>query len=466
MAEKSTNSRRKFIKQLGAGVALSAAGPLLSIDIKAVDKKQILKPKPRISPNDKIRFATIGMGIMGYNDTATALKVPNAELVAAADLYDGRLSHVKELYGKDIFTTRDYREILNRKDIDAVIVTTHDLWHDTISIDAMNAGKAVYCEKPMVQHINLGHAVIATQKKTGKVLQVGSQRISSIAFEKAKHIYESGKIGKLNLVEAKMSRHDALGAWQYSIPPDASPETMDFDTFLKNTKKVPFDPVRFFRWRNYNAYGTGIPGDLFVHLLTGLHFITSSFGPERILASGELSYWKDGRDVPDVMTAIMDYPETKTHPKFQVMLSVNFADGGGEDEYTRLIGTEGMIEMSGNSFKVKMSKLPQAPGYGGWDSIDTFSNAMQKAYIAEYDKKYPPSTRAVNNEPDIVYSAPKGYDEHVDHFHNFFNAMQGGKPVAEDATFGLRAAAPAIACNLSYFQKKIIHWDPVNMKLL
>lgn len=466
MAEKSANSRRKFIKQIGASAALTVVRPLLSKDTKAVDKKQILKPKPRSSPNDTIRFATIGMGIMGYNDTATALKVPNTELVAAADLYDGRLTHVKELYGKDIFTTRDYREILNRKDIDAVIVTTHDLWHDTISIDAMNAGKAVYCEKPMVQHIDLGHAVIATQKKTGKVLQVGSQRISSIAFEKAKEIYESGKIGKLNLVEAKMSRHDALGAWQYSIPPDASRETMDFDTFLKNTKKVPFDPVRFFRWRNYNAYGTGIPGDLFVHLLTGLHFITSSLGPERILAGGELSYWKDGRDVPDVMTAILDYPETHTHPKFQVMLSVNFADGGGEGEYTRLIGTEGMIEMSGNSFKVQMNKLPQAPGYGGWDSLDTFSNSMQKAYVAEYDKKYPPSTRAVHNEPDIVYSAPKGYDEHVDHFHNFFNAMQGGKPVVEDAAFGLRAAAPAIACNLSYFQKKIIHWDPVDMKLV
>ena len=211
MSEEKTNTRRKFIKQLGATAALVAASPLLS-EAAELKRKEILKPSKRISPNDKIRFATIGMGIMGYDDTATALKVPNAELVAAADLYDGRLTHAKELYGKDIFTTRDYREILNRKDIDAVIVTTHDLWHDTISIDAMNAGKAVYCEKPMVQHIDLGHRVIATQKKTGKVLQVGSQRISSIAFEKAKEIYESGKIGKLNLVEAKMSRHDALGA--------------------------------------------------------------------------------------------------------------------------------------------------------------------------------------------------------------------------------------------------------------
>lgn len=123
MAEKSANSRRKFIKQIGASAALTVVRPLLSKDTKGVDKKQILKPKPRSSPNDTIRFATIGMGIMGYNDTATALKVPNTELVAAADLYDGRLTHVKELYGKDIFTTRDYREILNRKDIDAVIVT-------------------------------------------------------------------------------------------------------------------------------------------------------------------------------------------------------------------------------------------------------------------------------------------------------------------------------------------------------
>ena len=125
-------------------------------------------------------------------------------------------------------------------------------------------------EKPMVQQIEEGHKVIATQQRTKKVLQVGSQRVSSIALAEARKRYLAGDIGQLNLVEAKIDRHSALGAWQYSIPPDASPKTIDFDTFLKDTPKVPFDPVRFFRWRNYKDYGTGVPGDLFVHLITTL----------------------------------------------------------------------------------------------------------------------------------------------------------------------------------------------------
>ncbi len=113
----------------------------------------------------KSRIATIGMGIMGYNDTNTALKIPGTELVAVADLYSGRLERAKEVYGKDIQVTADYREILSRKDIDAVIVATTDLWHARISIDALKAGKAVYCEKPMVHKISEGHEVIDAWKK-------------------------------------------------------------------------------------------------------------------------------------------------------------------------------------------------------------------------------------------------------------------------------------------------------------
>lgn len=463
MSSPYNHSRRKFIRQIGGTAAMVAGGSLLA-QASGMQKRELLELPARKGPANPLRFATIGMGIEGFVDTRTALEVPNVQLVAVSDLYQGRLTRSQELFGKDIFTTRDYREILKRKDIDAVVIATHDLWHDTISMEAMRAGKGVYCEKPMVQHLDLGKPVIQVQKETGRVLEVGSQRVSSIAYSKARDIYRSGRIGKLNLVEAKINRHDALGAWQYSIPPDAGPRTIDFETFLKNTPKVPFDAIRFFRWRNYKAYGTGIPGDLFVHLISGLHFITGALGPERILASGELSYWKDGRDVPDVMTALLDYPETEAHPKFQVQLQVDFADGSGGGEYTRFIGTEGMMEMDGNSFQVKTQLLPKAPGYGGWDSFNTFPEAIQQEFVKEYDKRYPPDTRLAQTEPDISYAAPDGYDERLDHMHNFFQAVQGGPPVVEDASFGFRACAPAIACNLSYFEKQIIHWDPVQMK--
>lgn len=460
----SEQSRRKFIKHIGSTAALLGIGQLAAI-AKEQEHVEILQPEKRVVPNDKIRIACVGMGIMGFGDVETAIKVPGVEFVGAADLYTGHLEKVKEVFGPQVYTTRDYRELLKRKDIDAVIVATPDHWHDTIAIAAMEAGKAVYCEKPMVQQIEEGHKVIAAQQRTKAVFQVGSQRVSSVALAEARKRYQAGEIGQLNVVEARMDRHSALGAWQYSIPPDASPATVDFDTFLKDTAKLPFDPVRFFRWRNYRAYGTGIPGDLFVHLISGLHFITGSLGPTSIYASGNLVQWKDGRDVPDVVVAIFDYPETKEHPAFQMTLRVNFADGSGGGEYTRFIGTEGVLELGWNDFKIKKHKLPEAPGYGGWDTYNTFTKQQQAKYVQEYNAKYPADKRNTV-ETSSAFAAPKGYDDRLDHFTNFFESMRSGKPVVEDAVFGLRAAGPALVTNESYFSKKLINWDPVNMKIV
>ena len=120
----------------------------------------------------------------------------------------------------------------------------------------------MYCEKPMVHKLDEGAAVIETQKKTGKVMQIGSQGVSSIVTEKAREIYESGVIGELVLVETWNDRQGRSGAWQYSIPTDANAGTVDWDKFLGDAPKVAYDPVRFFRWRNYQDYGTGIAGDL------------------------------------------------------------------------------------------------------------------------------------------------------------------------------------------------------------
>lgn len=461
----SGNSRRKFIKQLGSAAALMGAAPFSGLAADPA-RQYLIKQQQTIASNDKIRIAGIGMGIMGFGDVSCALKVPGVELVAVADLYDGHLEKARTVYGNHLFTTRDYREILERKDIDAVIIATPDHWHDTQAIAAMEKGKHVYCEKPMVQQIEEGHQVIATQQRTKKVLQVGSQRVSSIALAEARKRYLAGDIGQLNLVEAKIDRHSALGAWQYSIPTDATPANIDFDTFLKDTPKVPFDPVRFFRWRNYQAYGTGVPGDLFVHLITGLHFMIGSKGPSRIFSSGNLVQWKDGRDVPDVMVAIFDYPETPEHPAFQMTLRVNFADGGGGSEYTRLIGTEGVLELGWNDFRIKQHKLPVAPGYGGWDTYNTFTKEQQEAFVKQYNAKYSAADQAAVKTEESAFRAPAGYDDRYDHFVNFFEAIRSGKPVVEDATFGLRAAGPALAANESYFRKKAIDWDAEKMRIL
>src|SRR5688500_4529324 len=183
-------SRRKFLKQLGSASMLLPFSALANLTKDEIEERLIPYQK-KYSANDTIRIAGIGMGIMGYNDINAALKVPGVQMVAACDLYTGRLQRAKEVYGKDIFTTRDYREILERKDIDAVVIATSDHHHAMISMDAMNKGKAVYCEKPMVHKLEQGLPVIQKQKTTGKVMKEGSQGISGIEYLKAKEIFKA-----------------------------------------------------------------------------------------------------------------------------------------------------------------------------------------------------------------------------------------------------------------------------------
>jgi predicted dehydrogenase len=462
MKETPENSRRKFLKKLGSTAAVAAAVPAaLAHESAQIPQYLPLVKRQNISANDRIRIALIGTGGMGIGDTNTALMVEGVEVVAACDLYDGRLTRAKELWGTDLYTTKDYREILDRSDVDCVINATTDHWHETISLAAMEQGKHIYCEKPMVQKAEEGHRIIKMQKETGKVFQVGSQYVSSIIHAKAKELIEAGEIGEINFAEAQIDRHSALGAWQYSIPPDASPETVDWDTYLGNAPKHPWDPKRFFRWRNYQDYGTGVAGDLYVHMLSMLHFVTGSKGPERVMATGGLRYWKDGRDVPDIHVGLFDYPESKEHPAFNLALRTNFVSGGGDNYLFRIVGSEGDISIGWDNLTVRRTPFPKAPGM----SIGSFPEAMQEAYKQEYAKQYPQRPE-MEGPKELVFKVPQNYKgDRYEHFVNFFDAVRNGTPVVEDATFGLRACGPTEAGNISYFEKRIVSWDPEKMIL-
>ena len=165
------------------------------------------------------------------------------------------------------------------------------------------------------------------------------------------------------------------------------------------------------------------------------------------------------------MSGVMQYPDSPEHPAFQLTLQVNFISGTGGQQIIRLVGSEGVMDVKGNDIYVKHSLMPQAPGFGGYDSFFTFSKSMRETMQSEYDAKWTAEQKKRPTKEDIVYKAPAGYSDSLDHFANFFDAVRTGKPVVEDATFGFRTAAPALSCNDSYLSKKIIHWDPVNMKL-
>ena len=465
MRNDNSASRRRFLQQIGATSMLAAAAPLQSLSAKEKAEERVLRYDRKISTGDTIRLGVIGFGVQGHIDLETALKVPGVQLAGICDLYTGRLENAKEMYGKDLYTTRNYKDMLDRPDIDAVLIASTDVWHARMTIDALAKGKHVYIEKPMVYKINEGPQVIEAQKKYNKVLQVGSQRVSSIGLAKAKELLAAGEIGKLNMVNAVYDRQSSIGAWEYTIPKDADASTTDWERFIEVTDKMAFDAKKFFWWRAFKQVGTGVAGDLFIHLLSGTHLITNSLGPESIYSTGQFSHWKDGRDMPDVMAGVMQYPDCPEHPAFQMTLQVNFISGTGGQQTIRLIGSEGTIDVNGNNLTVKHSYMPEAPGFGGYDAVFTFPKAMQDEMQKEYEAKWTPEQRRRRTKPDITFAAPKGYSEHLDHFTNFFDAIRTGKPVVEDATFGFRAAAPSLACNESYFKKKIINWDPVNMKL-
>jgi predicted dehydrogenase len=441
-------SRRDFLKTVGGA---AATAPI-------VLRAQTSAPSQSPSSNDRIRFAAIGVGIRGQQDLLSALRTPGVELVAAADVYDGRLTLARERWGNQLFTTRDYREVLARRDVDAVLIAAPDHWHMQMAVDAMLAGKDVYVEKPMVQQLDEGPRIIETARQTNRILQVGSQHPSSIVYGKARELYRAGAIGELNLVEAWINRNSSMGAWQYSIPPDASPQTIDWDRFLGRAPKRPFDPVRLFRWRNYRDYGTGIPGDLFVHLFTGIHFVLDALGPTRAIASGGLRKWNDGRDVPDVMLALYDYPKTASHPAFTLSLKVNFAEGAGDAYVFRFVGPEGVLTIGDNS--VTLSRRPAAREPG--QTAESFAKATQDAYMKEYRAKYPDKPE-LQPRADETYAAPQRYNSTEDHFRNFFEAVRTRRPVVEDAVFGLRAAGPALLANLSYFESRAIGWNADKM---
>lgn len=451
------STRRKFLKRLPVVFAAPVLGSA------ALNASTLAAPR-RYGANDRINLACIGMGIQGFNDVNAALANPGVEMVAACDLYDGRLERAREVYGKELFVTRDYRELLARQDIDAVIVATSDHWHDTITIAALDAGKHVYCEKPLVQALGEGRAILEAEKRNPGVLIVGSQRVSSILTEQAREIFRRGELGKLVLVETFNDRFSPMGAWQYSVPRDASPQTVDWDTFLKDTQKRPFDANRFFRWRNYQDYGTGMAGDLFVHLFSGAHRIMDSMGPNRVFATGGLRYWEDGRDVPDVFIASCDYGEQPGHPAFNMQLRVNFVAGGGGGSRIRFVGTEGSLDVSGGSITLRRNELPKAPGYGGWDTFNTFSAAGRAEFEQWYKATYPPAPPEVVGPDEWTYRTPEGYSDHVHHFSNWFTAIRTGGKVVEDGAFGFRAAAPSLAANVSYFEKRVVDWDPVGMR--
>lgn len=434
-------TRRDFVR-LSAGAV--AAGVAV--------KSTVLQP-PTLSAQGtggtgrKIRFVSIGTGIRGCDLLRSARQVPTCECVGTADLYTMHQKAGQEAYGTDIPATRDYRSLLDRKDVDAVIVAVADFQHRRVVLDCVDAGKDVYCEKPMSHNVADGLAMVEAVQKNKRIFQAGSQRVSNIVFKKAAEIYKSGRLGEVTYVEAYTDRNSPSGAWVYPVAPDASPETIDWKTWLRDAPDRPFNAERFFRWRCFADYGEGVAGDLYVHLLSGFQCVSGiNSVPGRAYSTGSLTHFKDGRDFPDLLATLYDYPG--------ISLNVHCNQNNASGESTTFYGRQGTMVIAGDTVTFTPQDVsPQPEGY----SLNGWTAAAKKQYFEQWHAAHPEPPAKLGEVE--TYSAPHGYDDTADHLANFFHAVETREHVVEDEVFGNNAAIACHMANHSYFHQNVAKWD-------
>jgi predicted dehydrogenase len=315
--------------------------------------------------------------------------------------------------------------------------------------DACNAGKDVYCEKPMSHTVEQGFQMVHAAEKNRRIVQIGSQRVSSALCAKARELIQGGAIGDVEMVELSLGRNSPTGAWEYPPPPDASPENLDWDTWLNDAPKIPFDPVRFARWRCWKEYGTGVAGDLMVHLISGmLYSLGWNEAPRSASAMGGIFRWKDGRNMPDLHTVLFDY--------HGIPVYVRLSLAGATPELARFIGPKGILEATGT----QLTYLPQtgqdtSPSY----YTGSFPNKMREEYKEHWYAEHPVTPGHESISESTVFRGTD-WDDLKPHLYNFFEAVRTRKPVAEDAVFGNHAAIACHMANESYFRKKPVEFDP------
>jgi len=444
---KSAWTRRDFVR-IGAGALAAGAAAKTTILDPSMVAAQAPSPSGR-----KIRFVSIGTGIRGCDLLRSARNVSTGECVGTADLYTMHQKAGQEAYGADIPTTRDYRSLLDRKDVDAVIVAVADFQHRRVVLDCLDAGKDVYCEKPMSHNVKDGLAMVEAVEKGKRIFQAGSQRVSNIAFKKAADIYKSGRLGEVTYIEAHIDRNSPSGAWVYPVAPDASPETIDWKTWIRDAPDRPFDAERFFRWRCFADYGEGLGGDLFVHLISGIQCITGiNAAPSRAYSSGSLTHFKDGRDFPDLISTLYDYPG--------VTVNMHCNQNNTNEESTIFYGREGTLTVSGNTITFAPQDVsPQPEGY----SLDGWTAEAKKKYLEEWHAAHP--EKPVNLEQVESFAAPRQYDDTADHIANFFRAVETREHVMEDEVFGNNTAIACHMANHSYFHRNVATWDAASKSI-
>jgi len=447
--------RREFVSRTAqaAAVAAIAPGPLL-------------RGFGQRSPNDVVNFGVIGCGVQGYNDGTAALRCANTAIVAAASCYDGHLEHAKEEWGEKLITTRDYRQILDNKGINAVVIATPDHWHTKIALDALAAGKDVYCEKPLTHTVEEGDLLVKAVKSSGRIFQVGSQHTSTPAMIEARDVIASGMLGTVTQVKASWDTNCEISSWNEPVPPDASERTVDWVRFQGSAPKHPWNPSRVFGWRRYRDYGEGLSGDVLVHIITLLHYVLNLKVPTIGTAVGGHLKWKEGRTVYDTIMGNWEYPEG-------IITTLGATQNNHYDATgIRIMGDKATMVLTFSNYTVYEDDDESNWRYttNPWPRRYREEFLKSKGIPLERDqtaprargerklnvlKKYePPPT-----EPGASRMAPQ-------HMQHFLDCVRNRRQPVQDVVMGNNAAITAHMANLSYFNRQVIKYDRQTGKVI
>lgn len=333
-------------------------------------------PSSVLAANDRINIGFIGVGGRGtaiLRDFIGLSQNPkwNMRVVAVCDVDKWRLNRAVGIVGRGCQSFIDYRDLIQMPGLDAVVIATPDHWHAQMTIDAINAGKDVYCEKPMTRTWKEAKEVVKVARKSDRIIQIGAQSASDSQWWLARELLASDAIGKVLWTQSALCRNSVEGEWNYPFREGFDRKDVDWERWLGPAPKRPFDMERFFRWRKYWDYSGGIATDLFYHQLAHLAIALGPELPRRVVAGGGIWLQKD-REVPDTFHVVIDYPSEHT-----VVLMSSMANDVGVQEIIR--GHEATMYFEGNNIVIvpqsiakdkrreERHQAPPAPGhYENW----------------------------------------------------------------------------------------------------
>jgi predicted dehydrogenase len=441
--------RRAFLRNLAAGAAGAATFGAPGL-------------VARSNPNDTIGVACIGVGTQGHRLLQAVQNIPNTEVRIVADLYQGNLKRAQSLCrNPKVSLIGQWEKAISSPDIDVVTIATPDFWHAPIAIAAAEAKKDMYVEKAWCTKLRDAKRMRKAVKENKVVMQLGHHYNSLPAFHKAREILKSGALGPTPLVRSYIDRTSENPEWRFytdysitQVPSDAGPDTIDWERFQANAaKKHPFDPLRFFNWRCYWDYGTGIAGDLLSHIWDSINFVMEMGIPESAVTQGGLYYWKDGREVPDMWHVLFDYPKKD--------LAISFActfHNRHMDELVQYLGRDATMEVGPDMCKT----------FNGEWKPDYLQKEMQARDVAVEARKFAAQKGLKPLEPAVPpdYAYQRGELKVSSHMEDFIDCVRTRKTPRchEDRAF--EEAVTVIMSVEAYRRERKVRWDPANEEIV